>query len=102
VKVIAHQAGAVPPEGITHLGLGQRRAKRLQIGVVNEDAGAVVAAVERVANQAIAKESRKPAHGANEVPLQPADKGKNERTPIFPRSNRPTRGKMNGHLFSQA
>lgn len=50
MQVIIHQAIRVQPKGIAFLGLGQSVQELVEVGIVAEDAGAVMAPVEGVVN----------------------------------------------------
>src|SRR5579875_537253 len=83
MEMVVHQAISVESKGIALLGLGQGLEELVEVGIVEEDAGAVVATVEGVINQAIRHQSRLSSHASSLTSSQSEGKSKNELTPIF-------------------
>jgi hypothetical protein len=63
VEVVGHQAVAEEPKGIAIPGHGEGLEEGEVIVVVGEDGGAVVAAVERVIDEAVADDAGEASHG---------------------------------------
>jgi hypothetical protein len=65
MEMVVHQAIGIQPKRITFFGLGQGVEELLEVGIVQEDAGAIIAPVERVVNQTVADQSRLSAHAGS-------------------------------------
>src|SRR5215469_6296060 len=82
MEVVVHQAIRVQPEGIAFLGLDQSVKELLKVGVVEKDAGAVIATIERVVNKDVGDQSRLSSHASSLGLGENKGKKKNELTPI--------------------
>ena len=83
VEVIRHQAIAIKPKRITQLGLAQAVKEGKIIVLIGEDDLAIIAAVDRVINQAIIIRPQRSSHEVKFRTWESRFQQKNELTPIF-------------------
>ena len=62
MKMVRHEAITEELEGISGLGLCQRRQKRLAVLVIDEDIGPVIIAIRRVIDEPVIDVSRQSSH----------------------------------------
>jgi hypothetical protein len=84
VEVVVHQAVGEQAERVALLGLGQGVQELLEVGGLEEDALAVVAAVEGVIDQAVGEQSWWSSNFPRLRGAAAGSKKKNELTPILP------------------